>query len=138
MSKWLIWLLTKTMIPRAIGMAIAGLLLGWGLLSDQPVQREMWDANGQKIVVEESQKNLMGEAITLLIIGAGSLLIENRKAKEVVKTQELIDDLTPPHYEVKKDGLSGPKTRQAIRVATEDVPPEPTETKRTPSETEPL
>ena len=117
-------------------MAIAGLLLGWGLLSDKPVEREMWDANGQKIIVEESPKNLVGEAVTLLLIGAGSLFIENRKATEVKKTQELIDDLTPPHYEVKKDGLSGPKTRQAIRVATEDVPPEPTETKRMPLEEE--
>ena len=52
-ARGMIWLLTKTMIPRAIGMAIAGLLLTWGLLSDQPIQREMWDANGNKVVVEE-------------------------------------------------------------------------------------
>ena len=94
-ARGMIWLLTKTMIPRAIGMAIAGLLPDLGLLSDQPIQREMWDANGNKVVVEESPKNLVGEAITLLLIGAGSLLIENRKATEVKKTQELVDNLTP-------------------------------------------
>lgn len=117
------------MIPRAIAMAIAGALVTWGVLSDKPVQREMYGPNGEKVIVQESPKNLVGEAITLLIVGGLSLFIENRKATEVKKTQELIDDLTPPHYEVKKDGLSGPKTRQAIRVATEDVPPEPTLTK---------
>lgn len=110
-------------------MAIAGALVTWGVLSDKPVQREMYGPNGEKVIVQESPKNLVGEAITLLIVGGLSLFIENRKATEVKKTQELIDELTPPHYEVKKDGLSGPKTRQAIRVATEDVPPEPTLTK---------
>ena len=117
------------MIPRAIAMAIAGLFIGWGLISDKPVEREMYDAQGNKTIVKESPKNLIGEALTILLVGGLSLLIENRKAKEVIKTQELIDDLTPHDYEVKKDGLAGPKTRQAIRVAAEDVPPEPTETK---------
>jgi hypothetical protein len=134
MRPFLVWLLTKTMIPRAIGMAIAGLLLTWGLLSDKPVEREMWSESGEKIIVKESPSNLVGEAITVLLVGGLSLFIEHRKSSEVVKTQELIDDLTPPHYEIKKDGLAGPKTRQAIRVAAEDVPPEPTETKREPVE----
>jgi hypothetical protein len=129
MSKWLIWLLTRTMIPRALGMAIAGLLLTWGLISETPVRREMVNEKGEKVIVEESQKNLWGEAITVLLIGIGSLFIEQKKAVEVKKTQSLIDSLTPPHYEVKKDGLAGPKTRQAIRVATEDKPPEPSQTK---------
>jgi hypothetical protein len=115
------------MIPRAIGMAIAGALLTWGLLSDKPIQREMWDKDGNKVVVEESQTNLVGEAITVLLVAGFSMFIEHKKNNETKKTQELIDDLTPEHYEeVKKDGLAGPKTREAIKVATEDVAPEPT------------
>ena len=117
------------MIPRAIRLGIAGALLGWGLLSSNPVEREMWDEHGNKTIVKETPKNLIGEALTVLLVGVGSMFIENRKAKEVIKTQELIDELTPHDYEVKKDGLAGPKTRQAIRIAAEDVPPEPSETK---------
>ena len=84
-----------------------------------------------------SPKNLVGEAITLLLIGAGSLLIENRKATEVKKTQQLVDNLTPRHVEVIQDGLSGPETRKAIKIATEDKPPEPTETKLDDEEEDP-
>ena len=132
MSEWLIWLLTRTMIPRAIAMAIAGLFVTWGVLSDEPTQREMWDANGNKIIVEETQKNLVGEAIALLIVGGLSLFIENRKATEVKKTQKLLDKLTPAHTEVIQDGLAGPETRKAIKLATEDKAPEPTQTKEEP------
>lgn len=129
LTKGLIWLLTRTMIPRALGMAIAGALLAWGWISDKPVRREMIDKDGEKVIVEESQQNLWGEAITILIIGVGSLFIEQRKATEVKQTQQLVDSLTPPHYEVKIDGLAGPKTRDAIKLAAEDKPPEPSKTK---------
>lgn len=129
MSKTLIWILTKTMIPRAVAMAIAGAFVAWGLLSSEPIEREMYTDKGEKIIVKETPQNLVGEALTLLIVGGLSLFIENRKATEVKETQQLVDSLTPPNYEVKIDGLSGPKTRQAIKVAAEDVPPEPTETK---------
>ena len=129
MSKTLIWILTKTMIPRAIAMAIAGAFVTWGVLSDEPVQRTMYDAQGNKVVVQESAKNLVGEAFALLIVGVGSLFIEQKKATEVKITQHLIDDLTPHDVVVKKDGLAGPKTRAAIRVAAEDKSPEPTQTK---------
>ena len=110
-------------------MAIAGFFVTWGVLSAEPMKREFYDAQGQKVIVEETPQHLVGEAITLLLIGGLSLFIENRKAKEVVKTQELIDELTPPDLEVKKDGLAGPMTRESIKLATEDVPPEPSETK---------
>jgi hypothetical protein len=59
----------------------------------------MWTKDGQKIIVEESQKNLVVEAITVLIIAGLSLFIEQRKATEVIKSQQLIDDFTPEHIE---------------------------------------
>ena len=117
------------MIPRAVAMAIAGAFVAWGLLGSEPIEREMYTDKGEKIIVKETPQNLVGEALTLLIVGGLSLFIEQRKSTEVKHTQKLIDNLTPPDYEVKIDGLAGPKTRKAIEVATEDVPPEPTETK---------
>ena len=106
MSKTLIWILTKTMIPRAIAMAIAGALVAWGLLGTTPIEREMYTNKGEKIIVKETPQNLVGEALTLLIVGGLSLFIEQSKATEVNHTQNLIDNLTPPDYEVKMDGLS--------------------------------
>lgn len=82
----------------------------------------MQDENGQTVIVKETQENLIGEALTALLIGAASLLIEGKKDKETKKTQELIDNNTPEGIEVKQDGLAGPETRRAILVA---LPPPP-------------
>ena len=43
-----------------------------------------------------------------------------RKAIEVKKTQALIEDVAPEHIKVKQDGLAGPETRKAIKVAVRE------------------
>ena len=127
MNKALIWLLTRTMIPRAVAMAIAGALLAWGIISDEPVERTLYNEQGEKVIVKESPKNVIGEAITVLIVGIGSMFIEQRKATEVKETQGLINSMIPSSIPpLKKDGLAGPVTRATIEAAAATEPPKGT------------
>jgi len=116
MSEILITVLTKTKALRWIATMVAGLFVTWGVLSAEPVERRMQDSNGRTVIVRESKANIVAEALTLLLVGAGSLLIEGKKDSETRKTQELLHEETPDDYTVVKDGLSGPETREAVKI----------------------
>jgi len=99
MNPILIFILTRTGIIRWLGTFVATSLISYG-------------------VVEESAKANVAGAVVAIVTGLITMLIEQRKASEVKKTQELLDDLTPASVIVRKDGLSGPGTRLAVKIAS--------------------
>ena len=88
MNSLLAWVLTRTWLLRVIAVAIAGLLVGWGVVKDG------------------EQKSQVAETVLLLLTGAATLAIEQKKSKDAKKAQRDIG--------AKPDGWFGPQSRATI------------------------
>jgi len=85
--KFISFILTRTKLLRLLVFAIAGWLVGSGVIS-------------------EGDKGQIGEAALIVLTGAISLAIEKKKDSDAAKAQEDVG--------AKPDGWFGPKSRASI------------------------
>lgn len=100
-------------------MALAGLVVMWTGLGEEPIEREMWTADGQKVIVRETPQQLLGEGIFILVVSGLSFFVEQRKTAGVKQVQRIINENTPEDVVVHTDGWAGPNTQMMVKIASD-------------------